>query len=124
MLLEFFKLHNIFAKEPLPVEDNAVLGALYCSVHKNDYSGMEFVGDLTSQVNRYLHESGERLRLPPRRVGAILARFGFAQRRRNHKGWGVLLEKEDLEKLHRIAGRYGVDQLPDGTAGFNKCPMC
>jgi hypothetical protein len=64
-------------------------------------------------VNYFLELAGERLRLRPRKVGAVLTSLGFCNRERTNAGWIVLLNRGDAEKLHQLAQHHGIDRLSE-----------
>jgi hypothetical protein len=66
-------------------EHNAVLRALFAMIHPGDFSFI-WISHLTDRVNRFLEQSGDRLLLMPRKVGAVLTSFGFTNRTRTNSG--------------------------------------
>jgi hypothetical protein len=126
MLLEFFKSGQAVAQEPLSPEQDAVLSALYSYIHKRKEFGSVQTRDLTEMVNIYLERAGERLRLQPRKVGAVLTSLGFTDRCRTKSGWVVWVNREDAEKLHELADNYGIDKLDERSLKFSpdECELC
>jgi len=79
-LLKFFESGLGVQAEPLNAEHNAVLRALFSMVHlREDFTSI-WISDLTQQVNTFLELEGEKLRLQPRKVGAVLTSLGFSSR--------------------------------------------
>src|SRR6266851_8352548 len=76
-LIQFFKMREVFNREPLPPPENAVLTALFSQIHQEDYNAALVIKNLTAKVNEILEANSERFRLSPRKVGAVLATFGF-----------------------------------------------
>lgn len=125
-LVNFFRIHDQLANEPLSAAQNAVLAALFCLIHQRSDSGVAFVLDLTATVNQFLYVAGEQLRLEPRKVGAILTSLGFTRRERTNKGWTVWLSRSDQERVHQLVKAYGIDRLCrlDLPISPEQCPMC
>jgi len=125
-LLRFFNTDQAVPEEPLSPEQNVVLLSVYSIVHaRKDYVAIQ-TGDLTNAVNNFLELAGERLRLRPRKVGAILTSLGFCNRERTNSGWIVLLNRGDAEKAHQLAEHHGIDKM---SVRFQKvspaeCELC
>ena len=81
---------------------------------------------LTKTVNYFLRRAGEKLRLQPRKVGAVLKSLGFFNRKRTHLGWIVSLEQNDCEKIHQLAECYGIDDMSDRALVVTRdeCGLC
>jgi hypothetical protein len=125
-LLTFFESGQGVQAEPLDPEHNAVLRALFSTVHcSEDFSSMR-IKDLTREVNRSLQLEGEKLRLQPRKVGAVLTTLGFSSRTRTNSGWTVSLSRRDAEKLHQLVASYGVDRAGRSFRNISadKCSLC
>jgi hypothetical protein len=125
-LLRFFESGQGVQQEPLDPEHNAVLRALFSVVHlREDFTSI-WISDLTQQVNTFLDLEGEKLRLQPRKVGAVLTSLGFSSRTRTNSGWVLSLIRRDAEKLHQLAASYGVDRAGRSFRGISpdKCPLC
>jgi hypothetical protein len=105
---------------------NAVLRALFSTVHRAEGFASIWIKDLTRQVNIFLELEGEKLRLQPRKVGAVLSSLGFSSRTRTNSGWTMSLSKRDAEKLHQLATAYGVDRAERSFRGISpdKCSLC
>lgn len=133
-LLKFFESGQGVPAEPLDSEHNAVLRALFEAVHiREDFSCL-WISDLTKRVNFFLELAGEKLRLQPRKVGAVLTSLGFCSRARTNSGWVISLNRRDSEKLHQLAASYGIDGIGEGgicqignrlqKIGHDKCNLC
>jgi len=125
-LLKFFESGQGVQTEPLDPVPNAVLRALFSMVHLHEDFNSIWVSDLTQQVNVFLELEGEKLRLPPRKVGAVLTSLGFSSRTRTNSGWVLSLTRRDAEKLHQLTASYGVDRAMRSFRGISpdKCPLC
>lgn len=110
-LLKFFESGHGVQAEPLNPEHNAVLRALFSIIHVREEFTSIWIGDLTKNVNFFLAQAGEKLRLQPRKVGAILTSLGFSSRTRTNSGWVISLNRRDAEKLHQLAASYGIDGM-------------
>jgi hypothetical protein len=81
-LLRFFDSGQAVPQEPFDPDQNAVLRALFSMIHaRKDYVSI-MTGDLTVNVNNILALAGEKRRLLPRRVGAVLTSLRFSNRAR------------------------------------------
>jgi hypothetical protein len=123
-ILDYLRDQKLQNEDSLSATDYAVLAALFQWVHTDGHSGQFFINVLTARSNSFLKNESERLRLSARRVGGILAQFGFTRRHRIPKGRHVVLETEDLRRLHQLAEQYGADVLPDTETGLTKCSLC
>jgi hypothetical protein len=124
-LVKTFRYCQAVPLEPLSTERNAVLLALFSLIHGREGDRSILTGDLTKKVNQCLELLGVRLRLQPRKVGAILTSLGFTNRSRGCSGCWVHIENEDLVAIHHLAKNYGLDKtsqhlLPD----LRECPLC
>ena len=124
-LLKFFESGEAVPLEPLSPEHNAVLRALFAMIHPGDFSAI-WISGLTEKVNRFLEQSGDRWRLLPRKVGAVLTSFGFTNRPRTNSGYALYLSQQDAEKLHQLAACYGIDGFKDRFLSMSPedCPLC
>ncbi len=124
-LLKFFESGQAVPSEPLSPEQNAVLRTLFALVHPNKFSYI-WIRDLANNVNSFLQAAGERLRLPPRKVGSVLTSLGFANRTRKNSGWVLYVSQQDAEKLHQLVARYGIDGFKDRFLGMSPedCSLC
>ncbi len=125
-LLEFFQSGQGVPPEPLGPEQNAVLSALFAVTHlQKDFSSMR-VGDLTRIVNLFLARAGEHLRLAPRKVGAVLTSLHCCTRSRTNAGLAISVNRQDAEKLHQLAARYGIDGFADECLpiSLDHCSLC
>ncbi len=125
-LLRFFESGQGVQQEPLDPEHNAVLRALFSMVHLREDFNSIWISDLAQQVNIFLELEGEKLRLQPRKVGAVLTSLGFSSRTRTNSGWVLSLTRRDAEKLHQLAASYGVDRARRSFGGISpdKCTLC
>ena len=125
-LLQFFAWQAQVTREPLSPPQNDVLAALFFLIHQRLDAEVCFVADLTKMVNKLLEKAGERIRLQPRKVGAVLTSLGFTDRQRTNCGWTVWIDRPQQERVHELAKIYGVDRLFD--LGFpishGDCPLC
>jgi hypothetical protein len=125
-LLDFFKSGEAIAQEPLSTEQNAVLRALFSIIHvRKRYDSIQ-TGDLTNSVNYFLQRAGEKLRLQPRKVGAVLTSLGLSNRRRTHLGWVLSLDRSDAEKIHQLAEHYEIHHMNDCLliVSRDECALC
>jgi hypothetical protein len=101
------------------------LRALFAIIHSGDFS-LIWISHLTDKVNRFLEHAGGRLRLLPRKVGAVLTSFGFTNPTRTNSGWVLSLSQQDAEKLHQIVARYGIDGFKGRFLGMSPedCALC
>ena len=113
----------------------AVLLALFSFIHSRERARSILTGDLTKKVNQWLELSGARLRLQPRKVGAILTSLGFINRTRGNSGCCVHIEHEDEVKIHALAKNYGIEKTseqilrePQALSPYGSpkdwCPFC
>jgi hypothetical protein len=125
-LLKFFESGQGIQQEPLDPEHNAVLRTLFALVHLREDFNSIWISDLAQQVNIFLELEGEKLRLQPRKVGAVLTSLGFSSRTRTNSGWVLSLIRRDAEKLHQLAASYGVDRTGRSFRGISpdECPLC
>ena len=125
-LLEFFESGQGVQPEPLNPEHNAVLRALFSVIHLCEDFNSIWIGDLTEHVNFFLQQTGEKLRLRPRKVGAVLTSLGFSTRTRTNTGWVIFLNRQDAEKLHQLAASYGIDGMRDRSLNISPadCGLC
>lgn len=125
-LIQFFKLRDIFSHEPLPPEESAVLTALFSQIHQEAYAGSVLIQNLTTKVNEILGKSGERLRLSPRKVGAVLATLGVRWKKRTNIGWQILLDRAEQVRVHKLVHSHGMDLSLDLflKADWRECPLC
>jgi hypothetical protein len=124
-LLKFFESGEAVPLEPLSPEHNAVLRALFASIHQDEFSYV-LISDLTNNVNCFLRAAGEGLRLLARKVGSVLTSLGFTNRTRKNSGWVLYLGQQDAEKLHQLAACYGIDGFKERFLGMSPedCSLC
>jgi hypothetical protein len=125
-LIQFFKMREIFNREPLPPPENAVLTALFSQIHQKAYTGSVLIQNLTTKVNEILGKSGERFRLSPRKVGAVLATFGVGWKKRTNIGWMIVLDRREQVTVHKLVKSHGLDVNLDRflRADLRDCPLC
>ncbi len=124
LLLDLFKNRDLFTQEPLSPEASVVLTALFSQIHQTAYEGRVLINDLTTKVNSIFEATGERLRLSPRKVGAVLSTFGIGWKRRTKIGWTTLLECEDQARIHELVEKHGIDHNLVLGADLRDCPLC
>jgi hypothetical protein len=127
-LLKFFQSGQASPSEPLSPAQNAVLRWLFEFVHPDEikeYSSLR-IAELTEKVNQYLKAKGEGLQLQPRKVGAVLTSLGFCSRTRTNTGWTLQLTRQDAERIHQLAGSYGIDRSWDRALrnDQSECTLC
>lgn len=125
-LIEFFKRREIFNREPLPPPESAVLTALFSQIHQEAHTGLVLIKNLTNKVNEILETLGERFRLSPRKVGAVMATFGFGWKRRTNAGWVVLLNEAEQVRVHNLVDSHGLDLSLDRfiRVDWQACHLC
>ncbi len=125
-LVRFFKKRGFFNLEPLPPPENAVLTALFAQIHQEAHTGRVLIKNLTTKVNEILETSGERFRLSPRKVGAVMAILGFSWKRRTNIGWMIILDRADQVRVHKLVKSHGMDLNLDRfiKADLRECPLC
>ena len=125
-LLKFFESGQGIPAEPLDPAQNAVLRALFSVIHIQEDFFSIGVGNLTNLVNLFLDRAGENLRLLPRKVGAILTSLSLATRTRTNSGWAISVSRQDAERLHQLAARYGIDGFKDRFLSISPedCTLC
>jgi hypothetical protein len=125
-LIEFFKQREIFNHEPLPPPENAVLTALFSQIHQEAYAGHVLIKNLTTKVNEILGTSGERFRLSPRKVGAVLATLGVGWKKRTNIGWEIILDRPEQVTVHKLVKSHGLDLNLDRflRVDLRDCPLC
>lgn len=129
LLLRFFEFQNVAAQEPLLPAQDAILAALFLSLHSREESPDSTVlrvQDLTSLVNSLLESLGESFRLSPRKVGSVLTSLGFLARQRTNKGWVLWLSRSDRQRIHELAKTYGIDNSTTEHLKISTedCPRC
>jgi hypothetical protein len=125
-LLRFFESGEAVPLEPLTPEQNAVLRALFSAIHLSDDFACIRVSDLTNNVNLFLERTGEKLRLLPPKVGAVLTSLACCTRERTNSGWVIYVNRQDAGKLHQLAARYGIDGFVDEclSISLDDCSLC
>jgi len=125
-LIEFFNTREIHSREPLPPPENAVLTALFSQIHQRAYDEGVLINNLTTKVNEILETNGERLRLSPRKVGAVLRTLGFSSKKRGNIGWTILLYRADQIRVHKLVVDHGMDLNIDRflREDLRDCAMC
>jgi hypothetical protein len=125
-LIQFFNDREIHSREPLPPPENAVLTALFSQIHQEAYNGALVINNLTTKVSEILETNGERLRLSPRKVGAVLKTLGFGWKKRTNIGWVILLDPDDQVRVHTLVNSHGMDLNIERflRADLRQCPLC
>jgi hypothetical protein len=125
-LSQVFRDRERSSREALPPDQNAILLTLFSQIHQKNFEGLVSIRNLTEQVNHNLKACGERLRLTPRKVGAVLTSFGFAHRDRLSTAWLVLLDEPDQQRVHELARIYGMDSLMMSLirVDLRECLLC
>jgi hypothetical protein len=126
-LIEVFKKRGFFNLEPLPPPENAVLTALFAQIHQGATdTGRVLIMNLTTKVNEILETSGERFRLSPRKVGAVMTTLGFSRKTRSNIGWVVLLDRADQVRVHKLVKSHGMDLNLDRfiKVDLRECLLC
>jgi hypothetical protein len=125
-LLDLFKSGEAIPQDSLSMEQNAVLRALFSMIHFHKSVVSIQTLHLTNAVNYFLRRADEKLRLQPRKVGAVLKSLGFSNRKRTHLGWILSLDQDDAEKIHQLAECYGIDDLRDNSlvVSRDECALC
>lgn len=124
--LELLRSGEAIPQDSLSVEQNAVLRTLFSMIHlQKGFASIQTL-HLTNGVNYFLRRAGEKLRLQPRKVGAVLKSLGFSNRKRTHLGWIVSLDQNDCEKIHQLAECYGIDDMSDRVLVVSReeCALC
>jgi hypothetical protein len=101
--------------EPLPPNHTAVLRILFLLVHTVECFSLGWwtVGDVAGYVNHWLRSRRESLHLAPRAVGAILTSLGITDHGRCRWGYRVQLNRREIERIHYLVYRYGLDDSWD-----------
>jgi hypothetical protein len=125
-ILDFFEHGQVVSSEPLSPEYSAVLQMLFKTAHERKGEWIR-ISKLTFGVNEALRVSGERLRLQPRKLGAVLTSLGFTFRKRTNSGWTLLLGGRDWERIHQLVAHYGIEGFGGGEVENkvdSKCSLC
>lgn len=126
-LLGYFADAQQSSREPLLPREMAVVETLFEQIHLHPDQANYPLKQLTQEINLNLSKSGERLRLNPKAVGAILHTLGFRDRNRTAAGFVVWLERRALERIHDLMWTYGLDapsaHLPE-QALSPPCEFC
>jgi hypothetical protein len=89
---------------------------------------MDFVtvGQFSEIVNQILIQSGERMHLEPRKVGAILTSLGFFERVRTNRGFEIALDLETRRRVHSLVEKFGNQCVTKWilTMGAGECELC
>ena len=119
-------MRDILKREPLPPHESAVWAALFSEIHQGSCNGFVQVKDLTESVNKILRENGERFRLQPRKVGAVLTSFGVRHRKRTSYGYEIVLDQKDRATIHNLAKAHGIEHRLDDSVKYKQkdCHLC
>jgi hypothetical protein len=100
--------------------DSLVVEALLVLCHENKDAVL--VGEVTEITNAILAFRGESIKLPARKVGAILDILGF-DRTKSAKGYGFALLRETRREIHELGRALDVPTLRDGVTGCEFCNL-
>ncbi len=118
---------DVALRDPLTPPQAAVVAACFSQVHlaARNFRSL-LVSYLTKLVNDELERNEERLRLTPRKVGAVLTTLGFLKRERTSRGWVAWFEQDDVERLHELMQVHGEDLIlsPEVHRAISCCPQC
>jgi hypothetical protein len=126
-LLHFLSsVHDPQTHEPLSPTQNAVVAALFHLIHYEHGADLIGVGQFSELANQILMQSGERIRLEPRKVGAILTSLGFAERVRTNRGLAITLDLETCRRVHSLVEKFGNQCVSEwiSTMGRGNCKLC
>ncbi len=114
-LVKAFEILEKRNREPLRRKHTAVLRVLFLIVHTTECRDLGWmkVGDLSGYVNRWNRSRRQSLQLTAREVGAILTSLGITDHERTRWGYGVRLDRVEIERIHHLVFRYGLDDSWD-----------
>jgi hypothetical protein len=127
LLVKFFsELHDPQSREPLSRVQNAVLAALFRVIHSPQDTGYSTISQISGFANSRLRQTGEKVRLQPRKVGAILSSLGFGERVRTNRGLGIYTGANERQQIHTLVKNYGNEYLEDSCLGLfaTRCKIC
>ena len=89
-------------------------------------TGRVLIMNLTTKVNEILETSGERFRLSPRKVGAVMTTLGFGWKTRSNMGWVIILDRADQVRVHKLVKSHGMDLNLDRfiKVDLRECLLC
>ena len=99
--------------------DSLVVEGLLVLCHEKDTTAV-YTGDLTGVVNEILLGREEKLKLKPRKVGALLRSLNVISER-DSKGYGFLLLKDVRRKIHELARALDAAGLRENAG---RCEFC
>jgi len=126
-LQEGMEEQQSFQRQQLAPNQTAVIETLYQQIHVHADQGTFPIRDLAKDANLNLMRTGERYRLNPKGVGAVLTTLGFHDRTRTNAGWVVWLDRNARERVHSLMLLHGVDGLAAGLPPENhgeECEFC
>jgi hypothetical protein len=94
--------HDPQTREPLSPTQNAIVAALFHLIHYMGGTDFIGIGQFSELANQILIDSGERMHLEPRKVGAILTSLGFVERVRTNRGFGIALDLETRQSTTSV----------------------
>jgi hypothetical protein len=118
--------HDLQTREPLSPSQNAVVAAFFHMIHYMQGVDCMTVGQFGEFVNQLLVQSGERMHLLPRKVGAVLSSLGFSARVRTNRGLEIAADLETRRRVHFLVENYGNQRAENwsSTKGTGACEMC
>jgi hypothetical protein len=127
LLLECMEQQSSFQRQPLAPNHAAVLETLFRQIHVHIDQGNFALRDLATEANLNLRRAGERFRLNPKGVGAVLTTLGFTVRSRTNQGFLIWLDRAALKRVHDLMRLHSIDGLaaclpPQNTEGL--CEFC
>jgi hypothetical protein len=123
-LLECMEKQHDFQRQPLPPNHTAVLEALFHQIHVHADKAAFAIRDLTNDVNINLKRAGERFRMNPKGVGAVLTPMGFTIRTRTNAGWVIWIDRGARKRIHELMLLHGVDGLAGCLPSENSGAPC
>lgn len=123
-LLAFFERRQDELAEGLSPYQEVILSVLYHLIHPG--CDRVLVGDLAAIANGMFKLQAERLRLEPRKVGAVLTSLGVGWRERSNQGVVLVLDNEAQKEIHRMVRRFGVQITRLGLPLLDEsgCSIC
>jgi hypothetical protein len=126
-LLEFFRdVHNPSTRNLLSPAQQAVTAGLFEFVHLYPDASAFQVGKIAEIANKDLRASGERFKLADRKLTGILDSLGFGEIVRSSRGSLRALEREGVQKIHKLAWDHNITilGLQDLKEKVRGCKLC